>query len=287
MTFQYDYGTAAEIEGLTIESVQFRKRDDYKPLKLSEIPASVFSEVMRDVDLVVSVAHRGEVDPEASASTVEMRAALVRETCQLLALKNVTIKETHAVIQGYYGQYSLHLGSGGIHRLPGGSLAIVPVHAQHRGRLFLPFADDDPRTAEVVSKVMLLSRDEEIQDPMILDQLGAAIDKRPVLVTAPVASKSATGSAKSKGAKSTSDPAQASSTTVADTGSKRRFEFQEGSSNKFWEVELSGNSVITKWGRIGTDGQSKTKDFADAAKAKAEYNKLIKEKSAKGYKESP
>ena len=52
-------------------------------------------------------------------------------------------------------------------------------------------------------------------------------------------------------------------------------------------VTGNGNSVITKWGRIGTDGQSKTRDFADAAKAKAEYDKLIKEKSAKGYKESP
>ena len=46
-----------------------------------------------------------------------------------------------------------------MHRRPGGSLCIVPVNAQHRGRLFLPFADDDPRTAEVVSKVLLLARD--------------------------------------------------------------------------------------------------------------------------------
>ena len=70
------------------------------------------------------------------------------------------------------------------------------------------------------------------------------------------------------------------------TGGKRHFEFQEGSSQKFWEVEISGNSVTTTWGRIGTGGQSKTKDFADAAKAKAEYDKLIKEKTGKGYKES-
>jgi hypothetical protein len=39
------------------------------------------------------------------------------------------------------------------------------------GRRFLPFADDDPRTAEVVSKVILLAKDFEIQDPIILDQL--------------------------------------------------------------------------------------------------------------------
>jgi hypothetical protein len=45
------------------------------------------------------------------------------------------------------------------------------VHALHRGRLFLPFADDDPKTAEVISKAMLLARDSEIQDPLILEQI--------------------------------------------------------------------------------------------------------------------
>jgi hypothetical protein len=49
----------------------------------------------------------------------------------------------------------------------------VAVPAQHRGRLFLPFADDDPRTAEVISKTILLARDAEIQDPTILEQLRA------------------------------------------------------------------------------------------------------------------
>ena len=34
-------------------------------------------------------------------------------------------------------------------------------------------ADDVPRTAEVVSKTLLLSRDEEIEDPIILEQLRA------------------------------------------------------------------------------------------------------------------
>jgi len=58
-----------------------------------------------------------------------------------------------------------------VHRQPGGAVCIVPVHAQQRGRLFLPFADDDPRTAEVLSKVILLARDQEIQDPSILEQI--------------------------------------------------------------------------------------------------------------------
>lgn len=65
----------------------------------------------------------------------------------------------------------------------------------------------------------------------------------------------------------------------------RRFEFKDGSSSKFWEVELSGVSVTTSWGRIGTNGQSKAKDFDSEAKAKKEYDKLIAEKLSKGYVE--
>ena len=126
---------------------------------------------MRDVDLMVSVAHRGGVDPEASASTVEMRTALLNETTRLLGLGNVTIESSHAVIDGKLSNYSVHLGSAVVHRRPGGQLCIVPVHAAHRGRLFLPFADDDPKTAEVISKVILLARDDEIQDPTILEQI--------------------------------------------------------------------------------------------------------------------
>jgi hypothetical protein len=62
-------------------------------------------------------------------------------------------------------------GSAVVHRQSGGAMRIVPAPARHRGRLFLPFADDDPRTAEVLSKALLLARDREIQDPTILAQI--------------------------------------------------------------------------------------------------------------------
>lgn len=169
--FEDYFLTPADVEGLTIASVLFHTRDGWKPIPLADVPPRVFSEAMRDVDLVVSVAHRGGVDPEASESTVEMRAALVRDTCDLLAIDNVRLNDRHALIDGRLGSYSVHLGSAVVHRLPGGHLCIVPVHAQHRGRLFLPFADDDPKTAEVVSKVCMLARDHEIKDPTILEQI--------------------------------------------------------------------------------------------------------------------
>ena len=167
------YTTPLEVEGLTIEDVRFTRRGEWKSLPLSDIPPRVFSEVMRDLDLVVSVAHQGGVDPEASASTVEMRESVLRETSRLLKLDNVRFQGSHALIDGKLGTYSVHLGSAVVHRQPGGHLCIVPVHSQHRGRLFLPFVDDDPRTAEVVSKVLLLSKDTEIKDPTILEQILA------------------------------------------------------------------------------------------------------------------
>lgn len=63
----------------------------------------------------------------------------------------------------------------------------------------------------------------------------------------------------------------------------RRFEFSEGSSNKFWEIEVDGDTVRTRWGRIGTDGQTKEKALADAAAAQKEADKQIRAKTKKGY----
>ena len=63
-----------------------------------------------------------------------------------------------------------------------------------------------------------------------------------------------------------------------------RYEFSEGSSNKFWEIALKGKAFTTTWGRIGTAGQSATKTFGSPAQAEKEYEKLVAEKIAKGYR---
>ncbi len=65
----------------------------------------------------------------------------------------------------------------------------------------------------------------------------------------------------------------------------RKFEYSDSKSHKFWHIEISGNLITTTYGRIGTDGQSKTKELADDAAAQKEYDKLIKQKTSKGYEE--
>ncbi|MFD1884723.1 DUF4132 domain-containing protein [Paenibacillus wenxiniae] len=166
-----DWFSPADTEAPTLETVQFHDRSTYKPIPLEDVPPIVFSEVMRDLDLVVSVAHVGGVDPEASLTTIELRRIIVEETIRLLKLDNVKLDRNHAIIEGKLGEYSVHLGSAIVHKQTVGAIHIVPVHSQHRGRLFLPFLDEDPRTAEIVSKILLLAEDQKIKDPQILEQL--------------------------------------------------------------------------------------------------------------------
>jgi predicted DNA-binding WGR domain protein len=65
----------------------------------------------------------------------------------------------------------------------------------------------------------------------------------------------------------------------------RRFECVQGSASKFWEVSVDGDALTVRYGRIGSNGQTQTKSFASAAKALAEHDKLIREKTGKGYLE--
>jgi DNA ligase 1 len=69
------------------------------------------------------------------------------------------------------------------------------------------------------------------------------------------------------------------------TSVKRRFEFTEGTSNKFWEAVVDRNRVTVSYGRIGTSGQTETKSFPDSAAAQKHADKKIQEKINKGYME--
>lgn len=166
-----DWFSPADVEEPVLETVVFFDRKTYKPILFTEIPPIVFSEVMRDIDMVVSIAHVGGVDPEASHSTVEMRASIVRELLALLKITNAEIKERHVIVKGSLGEYAVHLGSGVVHMTGRGAINILAVQSQHRGRVFLPFADEDPRTAEIMSKILLLSNDKDIKDTAILAQI--------------------------------------------------------------------------------------------------------------------
>jgi predicted DNA-binding WGR domain protein len=59
-----------------------------------------------------------------------------------------------------------------------------------------------------------------------------------------------------------------------------------GSSDKFRDIEVNDKKALVRFGRNGTSGQSSTKSFADEAVAKQHAEKLIEEKTGKGYVET-
>jgi uncharacterized protein (TIGR02996 family) len=66
----------------------------------------------------------------------------------------------------------------------------------------------------------------------------------------------------------------------------RTFEFSDAKSHKFWNVAVDGTSFTVTYGKIGTAGQTQTKSFPTPEKAQAEADKLVREKTGKGYVET-
>ncbi|HEV3255317.1 MAG TPA: DNA ligase [Gemmataceae bacterium] len=72
---------------------------------------------------------------------------------------------------------------------------------------------------------------------------------------------------------------------TATPAAPRRFEFSAGNSTKFWELTVRDAEVTVRYGRIGTQGQTNVKSFPDQQAAARHADKLIHEKTDKGYRE--
>jgi len=75
----------------------------------------------------------------------------------------------------------------------------------------------------------------------------------------------------------------AAKSNTSSTGAVQRFEYVDDKSSKFWEVAVDGTSVNVRFGKIGTTGQTSTKEMGDAAAAAKQADKLIAEKLKGGY----
>ena len=95
---------------------------------------------------------------------------VIRMSQQSQAINRFTLGSKE--LEGKLAEYSIHLGSGVVHQLGGAMIPVLPVHSQHRGKIFLPFVDDDPKTAEIISKALLFAEDDKIKDPMILSNIS-------------------------------------------------------------------------------------------------------------------
>ncbi|HEX2922558.1 MAG TPA: DUF4132 domain-containing protein [Chloroflexota bacterium] len=173
-----------ELDTVTSDLVYFQPIDardrwqgwrDETRVPLADVPPIVFSEVMRDADLVVSVAQRGE-DGLLSEEAYQQRAAVVTSLLEDLRLPGVTVEGHFAHVEGKLARYRVHLGSAVVHIEPGNYLCVVPAkRGNNPERFFLPFADDgDSKITEVISKILLLVSDDRIKDDSILRQIRVA-----------------------------------------------------------------------------------------------------------------
>ncbi|SDB11011.1 protein of unknown function [Pseudomonas sp. NFACC23-1] len=157
----------SETEHFTFDTIAFHR--NHKAIPLEQVPPLLFSEVMRDADLLVSVAHAAD-DYSTSQETLQRRAELVGELIQGLGLQNVKCEGHFLHVTGQRANYRIHLGSAAIHIEPGNYLCIVPAGSSVTD-FYLPFADTDRKMAEVLSKMFLLLDDMNITDSLILEQI--------------------------------------------------------------------------------------------------------------------
>ncbi len=175
---------------VTTDQVRFCR--ERVPLQLTTIPAIVFSELMRDVDLFVAVCSVGN-DPTwfdrghpggrdywhgyafgaLGASAQTRREALARIVPKLKIARQCSIDGKFLVVQGKLGTYKIHLGSGNILMEPNDQyLCIVPDRDRKAttGAIRLPF-EGDAMLSVVLSKALLLANDDKIKDRSILSQI--------------------------------------------------------------------------------------------------------------------
>ncbi len=63
--------------------------------------------------------------------------------------------------------------------------------------------------------------------------------------------------------------------------------YQDDQSNKYWRARCEDAVFTVNFGRVGTAGQTQTKQFASAAEASNELDKQTRAKRKKGYVDAP
>jgi hypothetical protein len=164
------------------------------------VPAIAFSEVMRDVDLMVGVASIGRdegwADPGADAahpsqwhrgpaldywnrfSRAELeesgrirRAVLETMLPKLAIAERCRIEDRYLHVTGKVRRYRIHLGSGHVFLEPEDRYICIMPAADAAAGIRLPF-EGDAMLSLILSKAFLLAADDRIKDHGILSQIG-------------------------------------------------------------------------------------------------------------------
>lgn len=186
-----EYAPSGVALHVATDQVRFRTPDE-QVVELVEIPALVFSEVMRDMDLFVSVCSVGN-DPEwadggadrqreywrqwsfgeLNATATTRHEILERLLPKLKIASQCSLAGRFLVVRGQLRTYKIHLGSGNVLMQPNDQyLCIVPdrTGSSLKTKVYLPFEGDNI-LAIILSKAFLLAEDSRINDTSIVRQI--------------------------------------------------------------------------------------------------------------------
>jgi hypothetical protein len=176
---------------LSSDQVRFSSPEQ-NPLPIEQVPPLVFSEIMRDVDLFVSVTSVAndptwaDGGPEGRfggywrehafgelGQTAKVRKELIETILPKLAIADkCEIEEKYLVVRGKRNSYKIHFGSGNIMIMPDNRYLCIVKGGKHKSseKVYLPFAGDNLLSI-ILSKAFLLVDDHKITDRTILSQL--------------------------------------------------------------------------------------------------------------------
>lgn len=174
---------------ITTDQVRFGRRG--QPIALHEVPALLFSEIMRDVDLFVGVTSIGN-DPawqdggdnfqntywrEYSFSDLTESAKIRSQVLQMLVPKlkiapQCSFDKKFLIVKGKIRTYKIHMGSGNILMEPNDQYLCIVPDGRHKAseKVFLPF-EGDGLLSIILSKAFLLAADDKITDKTITRQI--------------------------------------------------------------------------------------------------------------------
>lgn len=153
-----------------LHTITFINRKTEEVIQLKDVDEITFSECLRDVDLMISISSNAIYDIELAMSTTQMRQEILKSLIDILGLPNVTFLKDNIKVEGHYGGYTINIRTGLVFMDGKGNLLLKTIYS-NKQPLLLDFVDEDPMTADIISKAIYLANDINIKDPTILVQI--------------------------------------------------------------------------------------------------------------------
>jgi len=179
---------------LFLGSDQVRFYRDRREIPIEEVPAIVYSEIMRDVDLFTSVSAVGQdeswsdqgdrgvgvvasrMDINELSAALALRVEIMSRVLPLTPIaEHCKIEKTSLVVRGRLGTYRIEMLLGGVLRMTDSGVRQLKIPKKLLDDVLLDFTafpiDLDHRTEMILRKAYVVANDWEIDSPDLIRQL--------------------------------------------------------------------------------------------------------------------